>query len=130
MALPAPVELVKLVIMFESADIIDEEGTGEFCKLSNEKGGGIAIEVEGSFQEVFKLIKEKVQEQALALPAPVESDKLEKLVVFVSVDVIESEGIAEVSKLFKEMVGAIAFEEEGIAEAFKLIKAKVGASPD
>jgi hypothetical protein len=66
----------------------------------------------------------------LALTAPVEFEKVEKLIVFVSVDVIESEGIVEVSKLFKEMVGAIAFEEVCVAEAFKLIKTKVGASPD
>jgi hypothetical protein len=50
LVLLVPVELVKLVIMFESVDTIEEEDTVEFCKLIKEKVGGIAIEVEGTAQ--------------------------------------------------------------------------------
>jgi hypothetical protein len=86
----------------------------EICKLIKEKVGGIAIEVAGTFEEAFELIKEKIQDQALTLPVPVEFEKFAKLIMFVSVDVIENEDSAEVSELSKEMVGALIFRRRAM----------------
>ena len=104
MALPASVELKKLVFKLVSVNIIEGEGSGDLQ----------ALQRKNTFEEAFELVKEKIQEQALTLPVPVELEKFAKLVMFVSADVIENEGSAEVSELSKEMVGAIIFRRRAM----------------